>query len=165
MADNNTGTDAARQTQFSLGKVYLKDVSLEAPNSAEAFLAGEDWNPKVNLEYKIDTRDLSNDTHEVALTLTITAADGQKTIFLIQIQQGAIFLIRGIDNPEQLDRILNVRCPQVLFPYAREAVDNLVVKAGFPPLMLGPISFGAAHRGRVAEPSESGALLEEGLGS
>ena len=150
MTDNNTSANAGAKNQFSLGKVYLKDASLEAPNSPEAFLMSQEWNPKVTLQYKVDTRDLSNDRHDVILTLTISAADETKTLFLVEIQQGGVFLISAGDNPEKLDRLLNDRCPKILFPYARETVDNLVVKAGFPPLMLGPIHFGAAYNEKLA---------------
>lgn len=150
MTDANTGTSEAEPPQFSLGKVYLRDVSLEAPNSPEAFLAGNEWSPKITLQYKLDNRDLSNDQHNVVLTLTITAADDSKTLFLVEVQQGGIFLIHGTDSPKQLDRVLNVRCPRILFPYAREAVDNLVVKAGFPPLMLAPVDFKAAFARKQA---------------
>ncbi len=150
MANNDTGDNETGATQFSLGRVYLKDVSLEAPNSPDAFLMAEQWNPKVTLQYKVDTADLANDTYEVVLTLTISAVDGSKTIFLVEIQQGGIFLIQGVENAARLDKLLNERCPKILFPYAREAVDSLVVKASFPPLLLGPINFGIAHREKLA---------------
>jgi len=134
----------------SLGKVFLKDASLEAPNSPEAFLGIQDIDPKVTLQFKIDEREVSEDTYSVVLTLTITAADEPKTLFLIEVQQGGVFLIRGYDSPERLERILKVRCPKMLFPYARETVDNLIVKAGFPPLMLAPVDFTSAYTRKTA---------------
>jgi preprotein translocase subunit SecB len=150
MTEENTDTGTAEARQFSLGKLYLKDVSLEAPNCPEAFLNENEWDPKVNLQYSIEHRDLSEGRYDVVLTLTVTANDGERTLFLLEIKQGGVFLVHGDPKPKPLERLLNVRCPRLLFPYAREAVDNLIVKAGFPALMLAPIDFKEAYQRQLA---------------
>jgi preprotein translocase subunit SecB len=139
MTDSATGVATAAGPQLSLARVYLKDASLEAPSTPAAFLSGFDPNLKVDLEYKVDTQHLEKDAYEVVITLSTAAKDPTKTIFLVELQQGGVFIVQGA--PEDIDVITNVQCPQILFPYAREAVDNLIVKAGFPPLMIGQVDF------------------------
>jgi len=156
MTEASTGANEDGLIKFSLGKVYLKDASLEAPNSPDAFLDESDWNPKVTLQYKIDTRDISDDKHDVLLTVTITAAEDTRTIFLVEVQQGGIFLIRDANDPARVERILNVRCPKILFPYARESIDSLIVKAGFAPLMLNPLDFALAYDRKRANANTAG---------
>lgn len=155
MTETNTGANEDGLIQFSLGKVYLKDVSLEAPNSPDPFLGDREWNPKVTLEYKLDHRDLSDDRHDVVLTVTITATDESRTMFLLEVQQGGVFLIRGLEDPERLEKVLNVRCARILFPYARETIDSLIVKAGFPPLMLAPLDFKITYDRKRASDSNA----------
>lgn len=144
MTEHSTGAKQADAPQFSLGKVYIKDASVEAPNSPAAFMAESDLKPSISLSYKVEHATLANDAYEVVLTLTVTASDEQTTVFLVEIKQGGIFRIHNAER-EQIERFLRIRGPKILFPYARETVDNLVVKAGFPPLMLGPINFQAVQ--------------------
>jgi preprotein translocase subunit SecB len=141
MTEKNETAKEADGPKFSIGKIYLKDVSLEAPNSPAAFLEAGQGEPKVSLQYSTETADLSNGTYEVVLVLTVTVTEGDKTIFLVEVKQGGIFLIRNIGEQQRFDKLVKGRCPRILFPYAREAIDNLIVKAGVPPLMLAPISF------------------------
>ncbi len=133
-------TEKAPQQQLSLQKIFLQDASYECPQGAEAFK--EQWRPEVKLDINSSTRVLESNFHEVVLMLTITVAQDDKTAFLVEIKQGGVFQIEGIEGDE-LKRVLAAFCPSVLYPYARETVDSLVVKGGFPPLMLAPVNFDA----------------------
>jgi preprotein translocase subunit SecB len=150
MSDHGSTTNDTPPPQFSLVRVYLKDASLEAPNSPSIFVTAEQWKPKVTLEYGIETAKLSDDAHDVVLTITITALHADRALFLAEVKQGGVFLIPSSVATDKIHRFLNVRCPRILLPYAREAIDNLVVKAGFPPLMVAPIDFKSAYTERVA---------------
>jgi preprotein translocase subunit SecB len=133
---------AAEAQQLDIQKIYLRDVSLETPNSPRVF--AEQWNPQIKLQINTGTEALTEMLREVVLTLTVTASLGDKTAFLVEVQQAGIFALQGFAE-EQLGAILGAFCPGILFPYAREAVDSMVVKAGFPPLMLKPVNFDALY--------------------
>ncbi|MEM8562642.1 MAG: protein-export chaperone SecB [Pseudomonadota bacterium] len=150
MADEQAaGTQEQPQQQFAMQRIYTKDISLESPVTPNVFK--KQWQPKVNVDLatksdKID--DAGN--HEVVLTLTITAKVEEETAFLIEVQQAGIFLITGF-SPEDLRRVVGTAAPNVLFPYARECIDSLCVKSGFPPLMLAPINFEAMYQQAMAQ--------------
>jgi preprotein translocase subunit SecB len=141
MTETDVAAKEADTPKLSLVRIYLKDISLEAPNSPAALLRNDQWNPRISLDYRVQLAKLSDDTHDVVLTVTASAADEQKTLFLIEIQQGGVFQISNVKKQNRLNRLLNVRCPNILFPYVSETIDSLVVKAGFPPLMLAPLNF------------------------
>lgn len=147
----------ANQPQFALQRVYVKDASLETPAGAKAFT--QPWQPEINLEMNTRTHALDDKHHEVVLTLTVTAKNAGDTAFLVEVQQAAIFLIAGIEGAE-LHHTLGVFCPNLLFPYAREAVDNLVTKASFPPLMLAPVNFEALYAQQMQQRAEQQASGE-----
>lgn len=130
-------------TQFALQRIYLKDASFESPSSPKSF-RGE-WNPKINLELNSRHAKLEDKLWEVVLNLTITAKNQQdEVVFLVEVQQAGVFHIDGLDG-EILAHTLGGFCPGVLFPYAREVVDGLVVKGSFPALMLAPVNFDALY--------------------
>jgi preprotein translocase subunit SecB len=131
------------QTQFAIQKIYVKDLSFETPNSPQVFL--EKWEPDVNLQLSNTSAVLSDNTHEVVLSLTVTAKLGDKTAYLAEVQQAGIFNIEGYDET-QLSAVIGSYCPHVLFPYAREAVSDLVTRGGFPQLLLAPLNFDALYR-------------------
>jgi preprotein translocase subunit SecB len=109
------------------------------------------WQPKVNVD--LNTRSAAVDEEgnfEVVLTLTITATQDDETAFLVEIQQAGIFFIKGIEGPD-LQRVLGTAAPNILFPYARENIDALCVKGGFPPVMLAPVNFDALYQQAVAQ--------------
>jgi len=138
--------DAPQQenrTQFTIQKIYVKDLSFEAPNSPQVFL--EKWEPEVSLQISNNGTALSDTTQEVVLTLTVTAKQHDKTAYLIEVQQAGIFSIEGYDQ-EQLAAMVGGYCPHVLFPFARETVSDLVTRGGFPQLLLAPINFDALYR-------------------
>ena len=160
-----TGADApkkeANRATFSLVRIYLKDASLEAPESPAALLNNDQSNPEISLDYRIQLNKLSEDTHDVVLTVTVSAAKEKKTIFLVEIQQGGVFQITNVEKQERLEKLLNIRCPNLLFPYVGETIDSLLVKAGYPPIMLAPLNFRGNYEQLVASRSKSKQLPSE----
>lgn len=131
------------RVQFTIQKIYVKDLSFEAPNSPQVFL--EKWEPEVNLQISNSATALSDSTQEVVLTLTVTAKQQDKTAYLVEVHQAGIFNITGYDK-DQLAAMVGGYCPHVLFPFAREAVSDLVTRGGFPQLLLAPINFDVLYR-------------------
>ncbi len=132
--------------QFSIQRIYLKDLSLEAPSSPQSFT--QEWKPEINLEMNTQSQELGEDVYEVVLTLTVTAKNESETAFLIEVQQAGIFVVSGMEEAEK-HHALGAFCPNILFPYARETIDGLVVKASFPALMLAPVNFDALFAQQV----------------
>lgn len=127
------------QQQFLIQKIYLKDLSYEAPNTPQIF-SGQQWQPEVNLQLENRSKALAEDVYEDVLVITATVKQGDQTAFLVEVQQAGIFTIKGFDQPT-VTRILGVEGLNILFPYAREAISDVVVKGGFPPLLLAPVNF------------------------
>jgi preprotein translocase subunit SecB len=142
-------TDQAAQPFFSIEKIYVKDLSLELPNAPQIFL--EQQAPQVEVQLaNAATQMTQPNLFEVVLTVTVTAKAGEKTFFLAEAAQSGIFTIR--DVPEQdLDPILQIACPNILFPYAREAVADLITRGGFPPVHLAPVNFEALYAQRTQQ--------------
>lgn len=132
--------------QFIVQRVYLKDLSFEAPLGASAFV--KEWKPSVNQELNTQIDQVAEDAYEVTLQLTITAQLEDEVAFIVEVQQAGIFGITGIEK-EHMNQVLNTVCPQILFPYAREVIDSALVKGTFPPLMLPPINFEALYAQNV----------------
>ena len=129
--------------QFSLQRIFIKDLSFESPKSPEIFRT--QWQPKINLELNSKHMTLEEDLYDVTLQITVTARDeSDEVVYLSEIQQSGIFLIKGLEEAA-LKQTLGAFCPSVLFPYARESIDSLVVKGSFPPLMLAPVNFDAIY--------------------
>lgn len=132
----------AEEVQFEIRKLYLKDASLESPQSPEVFIS-MDTSPEINIDLNIEQRTLSEESYyEVVLKIAAEAKHEDKTVFLCEVQQAGVFVIAGVPDDE-LDLALNIACPNVLLPFAREAISDLVTKAGFPQLLLSPINFEA----------------------
>ncbi len=152
MADEAANPEAqAQQQQFALQKVYIKDLSFEAPMGAAAF--NQMGKPQINQEFNNKNQKVGDDLYEVVLSFTLTVKVEDKVVYLAEIQQAGIFAIKGLDN-QQLTQILNTLCLHTIFPYAREAIDTLVTKGGFPPLMLPHINFDALFAQAVAQAKE-----------
>jgi len=153
MAEDNTNQAAGAQAedkpqlQFSLQRIYVKDISFEAPNSPEVFK--QPFKPKVNLDLNTTSNKVSDDQYEVVVKVTAQVNDNESgtTSFLVEVEQAGLFRIAGIEGA-QLDQTLGAFCPNLLFPYARECVDSLVNRGGFPPLMLAPVNFEAMYAQR-----------------
>lgn len=139
------------QPQFSIQRIFLKDASFESPGAPEIFRS--QWKPQVNLDLNTRSKKLEDDFYEVILSLTITANNDDKTAFLVEIHQGGIFNINGMDETT-LNHTLGAFCPNILFPYARETVDNLVLRGSFPPLMLAPVNFEALYQQSLQQQAE-----------
>lgn len=141
--DTNTQAaqgDAPTGPQFSLQKIYLKDLSFESPMGVEGFQLN--WNPKINQDLNTSVNKVGDDSFEVVFKITVNATIDDKTVFLVEVHQAGVFLIKGME-PKQFAQIVNTICPQTLFPYAREVIDSCVTKGGFPALALPPINFDA----------------------
>ena len=126
------------QPQLAIRRIYVKDVSFESPMSPEVF--NQTIKPTLKIDLKTQHRRLDDNHYDVTLEMTIKAHEGDKVVFIVEVEQGGIFFVKGIDG-DQLGEILGIFCPTTLFPYLREIVDQLTVKGGFPPLMLAPINF------------------------
>jgi len=133
----------AQEQQFSIQKLYLKDVSFESPNSPAVFADGE-WLPEVNIQLNSSNKSIGQDTFEVDLKITVTAKQNKKTAFLVELTQSGIFTVAGFEQ-DNLRGMLGAFCPETLFPFAREAIAELVSKGGFPPLLLAPVNFNALY--------------------
>ncbi len=144
-------TDAA-QPQFALQRIYLKDASFEVPNAPRVFLQA--WNPEISIDLATGMAQLEDGNHyEVTLSLTVTAKNDNQVAFLVEVQQAGIFQAIGFPD-EELAPLLGAYCPNLLFPYAREAISDLVGKGSFPQLLLQPINFDAVfaeNQRRLAE--------------
>lgn len=133
-------TDTA-QPQFALQRIYLKDASFEVPNAPRVFLQA--WNPEISIDLATGMAQLEDGNHyEVTLSLTVTAKNDNQVAFLVEVQQAGIFQAIGFPD-EELAPLLGAYCPNLLFPYAREAISDLVGKGSFPQLLLQPINFDA----------------------
>ncbi len=138
-ATNNTANNV-QQTQFNIQRIYTKDVSFESPNAPAMFT--KEWKPEVKLDLDTSTNTLEENVYEVVLSVTVTAKIADETAFLCEVQQAGIFAIG--DMPEKNKaHMVGAYCPNVLFPYAREAISNLVNRGTFPPLNLAPVNFDA----------------------
>ena len=137
-----------QQPVFSIEKIYVKDLSLEVPNAPQVFMSNDAPQLEVQLSQAVQSMDGA--LFEVTLKITVTAKAGDKTVFLVEVAQAGIFQIRNVPQPE-LDPILGMVCPNVLFPYARETVSDTVNRAGFPPVLLAPVNFEALYQQRMAE--------------
>ncbi len=151
MAEENQAGGQANQPQFALQRIYIKDLSFEAPQGHAAFQ--KQWRPQVQLDLNTATKKLDDKNYEVVLTLTITAKQEDEPAFLVEVQQAGIFGCDGFE-PQQLHQVLNIMCPNILFPYARETVDTLVIKGSFPPLMVAPVNFEALYQQALAKQAE-----------
>ncbi|WOJ97314.1 protein-export chaperone SecB [Congregibacter brevis] len=151
-------TQEPAQQQFVLQRIYNKDLSFESPATPEVFK--KQWQPKVNVDLNTRSNAIDEEGNfEVVLTITVTSKMEEDTAFLVEVQQAGIFFITGFEQ-EQLRRVLGTAAPNILFPYARETIDNLVVKGGFPALMLSPVSFDALFEQALAQQAQQQAAAE-----
>ncbi len=146
MAENSSSNQDSRE--FALQRIYVKDVSFETPSSPAIFT--EEWKPESNLNLNSSVNRLSDDTYEVVLTVTVTTKVGDKTAFLVEVQQAGIFHVKGFSDNE-MGHMMGAYCPNILFPYAREVVSDLVNKGSFPQLLLTPVNFDALYAQHLQE--------------
>jgi preprotein translocase subunit SecB len=140
--------------QFEIQRIFVKDISFEAPNTPHTFV--EEWKPEVTLNLETKSNRIQDNLHEVVLSITATVSSNKKTAFLIEVHQGGVFMINGFPN-DQLHQMLGSFCPNILFPYAREVVSDMVVRGGFPQLILAPVNFDALYAQHMESKGGEGA--------
>ncbi len=146
MADQDQGTS---DKQIAIQKIYVKDFSFESPHTPDVF-AKTNWSPKTDLNLRSSHTMGTDNNHEVVLTITIEAKEDEQTFFLVELHQAGLFHIAGYDEAE-FKAIIGSYCPNILFPYARESVANIVSKGGFPEFLLQPINFDALYAQGMAQ--------------
>ncbi|SDC33867.1 protein translocase subunit secB [Pseudomonas guariconensis] len=149
----NNGAADDNSPQFSLQRIYVRDLSFEAPKSPQIFR--QQWEPSVSLDLNTRQKALESDFHEVVLTLSVTVKNGEEVAFIAEVQQAGIFLIKNLDAAS-MSHTLGAFCPNILFPYARETLDSLVTRGSFPALMLSPVNFDALYAQEMQRKQEAG---------
>ncbi len=135
---------ANEETQkFEIQKIYVKDISFETPNSPKIFTT--QWNPKTDVHIQTENSKLDKNIYEVGITITVTAKQEETTAFLVEVKQAGIFLLENFKE-EQHGQLLGSYCPNILFPFAREVIAELIAKGGFPQLLLNPVNFDALYQ-------------------
>ena len=147
-----------QQAQFQLQKLYVKDISFELPNAPQIFQEEAQVEIKMNLAQKVEN--LAENVQEVVLTVTVTAALGEKTAYLAEVHQAGIFAISGLSE-QAMHAALNTLCPSTLFPYARRVITDMVADGGFPPLVLQPLNFDQIYAQRLQEAQTQAAATED----
>ena len=143
MTDAQNAPNNQDQPVFSIEKVYVKDLSLEVPNAPQVFLEREQ--PTVDIQLHHNSTRVEEGIYQTVLTVTVTAKARDKTMFLVEAAQAGIFVARNIP-PQELEPVLAIACPNILFPYVREVISEAVVRAGFPPVILSPVNFEAIYQ-------------------
>ena len=138
------------EATFQIEKVYVKDLSLEIPSAPQVFLQAD--SPQLEVQISNDATQISDSLFEVRVTATVTARSGDKTVFLAEATQAGIFTVRGIAKKD-LDPLLGIGCPTIIYPYVRETISDLVIRGGFPPVLLAPVSFEAIYARRQQDGS------------
>lgn len=138
MAEDNANEGNGAQRQVGLQKIYIRDASIEVPDGPRVFT--EEYNPEVNVDLNTQIQSLSEETHQVVVTVTVTAKQGERTAYIVEVQQAGVFQLDGFAEEER-NHVLGAYCPSVLFPYIREAIGDMVQRAGFPHFLLQPVNF------------------------
>lgn len=133
---------------FQIEKIYVKDLSLELPNAPQVFI--QSVQPQLEVQISNEASKIGDGVFEVTVGVTVTARAGERTVFLIEAVQAGIFQIAGVPD-EEMAPLLGIGCPTILYPYARETVSDMVTRAGFPPVLLAPVSFEALYAQRAQE--------------
>jgi len=158
MADTpQADAPAAGAPAFSIEKIYVKDLSLENPGAPQSFMQQEP--PQIEVGLRTSGNQIDPDVYECVVTVTLTAKIGDKTLFLVEASQAGIFTIRGVPQ-DQLQGVIAVHCPNVIFPYIRETLADAVTRAGFPPVHLAPINFENLYQQQLAQMTpQTGAVV------
>ncbi|MCF6353798.1 MAG: protein-export chaperone SecB [Candidatus Polarisedimenticolaceae bacterium] len=149
MTDNDQAAAAAETPrEFAIQRIYIKDLSFEAPNVPQIF--NSEWKPESNLNLNSESKQVGEDSYEVILSVTVTTKVDGKVAFLVEAQQAGIFRLVGFPEKEK-GHMLGSYCPNTLFPYLREVITDLVTKGSFPQLVLTPVNFDALYAQHLAE--------------
>lgn len=143
---------AEQQPSFQIEKIYVKDLSLEIPNAPQVFV--DQTQPQLEVQIGTAASQFADAYFEVTVTATVTARSGERNIFLAEAVQAGIFSVRNVPR-EEIDPLLGVACPTILFPYLRETISDLIIRGGFPPVLLTPVSFEALYMQRMQQASPS----------
>ena len=153
-------SEEVSQAQLSIQRIYIKDMSFESPRAPEVFKSN--FRPEINLDINSRGNKVEDDLYEVILSLTVTAKSEDKVSFLVEIQQAGLFVLKGFE-PAAIQRTLGTFCPNVLFPYAREAISNVVGHGGFPQLLLAPVNFDALYAEALKRQAEQAKAKQESI--
>jgi len=153
-AEGAEGATEQEQANFSLQRIYVKDISFESPNSPAIFQ--KKWTPEVNMDLNTKSNELGDDHYEVIISVTLTVTVEGMAAYIVEVQQAGIFQVQGLEGL-QLSQAVNAFCPNLLFPYLRETIDNVVVKGSFPAVMLAPVNFDGIFAQAVRQKQEEAA--------
>lgn len=148
MNDTANTENQAPEAQFMVQRIYVKDLSFETTNTPAIFQQA--WEPELMLDLNTQHTKLEDHVYEVVLSVTATVKNKNATAFLVEVKQAGIFTIQGAPA-QQLDHLLGSFCPNILFPYAREAITSEVIRGSFPQLVLAPINFDALYMQQLEE--------------
>lgn len=148
---------AEQQASFNIEKLYVKDMSLELPNAPQVFMQTDA--PQLDVQIHNVSEPVTDTLYEVVVTVTVTATAGDKTMFLAEVAQAGLFSIVNVPAGE-LEPLLGIGCPTILYPYVREAISDLVTRGGFPPVLLAPVSFEALYVQRQQEGAGNSSRIE-----
>lgn len=147
-----------QQPTFGIEKIYVKDLSLEVPAGPQSFMRQEQ--PQLEVQITQQSQRVNDVLFEVTLVVTVTAKSGDQTLFLVEVSQAGVFQIRNVTETD-LAPVLGIVCPNVLFPYLRETVSDVITRAGFPPVLLAPVNFEAIYQQRAeASAKPDGSRIE-----
>ena len=150
-----------QQPSFQIEKIYVKDLSLEIPNAPQVFV--QQAQPQLEVQINTEGNQFAEGYFEVSVTATVTAKAGERTLFLAEAAQAGIFSVRNVPA-EELDPLLGIGCPTILFPYLRETISDVITRGGFPPVLLSPVSFEAIYLQRLqqqgSQPQGSASKIE-----
>jgi preprotein translocase subunit SecB len=137
-----------QQSSFQVEKIYVKDLSLEIPNAPQVFM--EQAQPQLEVQIGTSVNNFAESLYEVTVSATVTAKAGERTVFLAEAAQAGIFTLRNVP-PQEIEPLLGIGCPTIVFPYLRETISDLVIRGGFPPVLLSPVSFEALYMQRTQQ--------------
>lgn len=147
-ADKPQAAPSADARQVALQKIYVKDVSMEVPQAPQVFT--REWKPKIDVELDTQASRVNEQIHEVTVRITMKARLGDDIAYLAEVEQAGLFAMSGFQDDAEFRAVLGAYCPNILFPFIREAMSDLVQRSGFPPYLLQPINFEAIYRQRLA---------------
>ncbi|RKZ89243.1 MAG: protein-export chaperone SecB [Gammaproteobacteria bacterium] len=153
MAEENA-SPTEEQARFVIQKIYTKDISFETPNSPDIFR--DEWKPELDLQLGNEYARIDDDNHEITLTVTVTAKVADKVAFLVEVKQAGVFSLTGYSDQE-MGPLVGSYCPNTLFPFAREVISDIVLKGGFPQLVLAPVNFDALYMNQIEQAKQQAA--------
>jgi preprotein translocase subunit SecB len=158
MAEENASSTEEQQARFVIQKIYTKDISFETPNTPDIFR--EEWKPELDLQLGNEYARIDDDNHEITLTVTVTAKVGDKVAFLAEVKQAGVFSLTGYSDQE-MGPLVGSYCPNTLFPFAREVISDIVLKGGFPQLVLAPVNFDALYMSQIEQAKQQAAAAQD----